>query len=81
MSKNLYFLKVSKLPKTQMDLFNDRVINAPIEDDDLLKTSRSLPRSRDNGLVPIYMSTMSWKTTLGENLDVTFSNHIFVVRE
>ena len=26
----------------------------------------------DSGLVPIYMSTMSWKTTLGENLDVMF---------
>ena len=29
-SKNLYFLKVRKLPKTQMDMFNDRVINVPI---------------------------------------------------
>ena len=28
----------------------------------------------DNGLVPIYMSTMSWKTTLGENLDVMFQS-------
>ena len=42
-----------KLPKTQMDLFNDRVINVPIEDEDLLKTVRTLPRSKDNGLVPI----------------------------
>ena len=52
-SKNLYFLKVRKLPKTQMDLFNDRVINVPLEDEDLLKTARSLPRSQNNGLVPI----------------------------
>ena len=52
-SKNLYFLKVRKLPKTQMDILNDRVINVPIGDDDLLKTARSLPRSSDNGLVPI----------------------------
>ena len=38
-SKNLYFLKIRKLPKTQMDMFNDRVINVPLEDDDLLKTA------------------------------------------
>ena len=42
-----------KLPKTQMDMFNDRVINVPIEDDDLLKTARALPRSENNGLVPV----------------------------
>ena len=36
-----------------MDILNDRVINVPIGDDDLLKTARSLPRSSDNGLVPI----------------------------
>ena len=35
-TKNLYFLKVRKLPKTQMDMFNDRVINVPINDDDCL---------------------------------------------
>ena len=52
-AKNLYFLKVRKLTKTQMDVFNDRVINVPLEDEDLLKTSRSLPRSENNGAVPI----------------------------
>ena len=36
-----------------MDVFNDRVINVPLEDDDLLKTARALPRSKDNGLVPV----------------------------
>ena len=52
-AKNLYFLKVRKLTKTQMDVFNDRVINVPLEDEDLLKTARSLPRSENNGVVPI----------------------------
>ena len=42
-----------KLHKTKMDLFNDRVINVPIEDDDLIKTARLLPRSENNGLVPV----------------------------
>ena len=46
-------LKVRKLPKTQMDVFNVRVINVPLKDDDLLKTARALPRSKDNGLVPV----------------------------
>ena len=36
-----------------MDVFNDRVINVPMEDEDLMKTVRALPRSKDNGLVPI----------------------------
>ena len=41
-SKNLYFLKVRELPKSQMDISNDRVINVLIGDYDLLKTARSL---------------------------------------
>ena len=52
-SKNLYFLKVRELPKSQMDISNDRVINVLIGDYDLLKTARSLQRSNDNGLVLI----------------------------
>ena len=42
--KNLYFLKVRKLPKTQIDVFNDKVIHVPLEDNDLLKTVSALLR-------------------------------------
>ena len=51
--KNLYFLKVRKLPKTQMDVFNDRGINVLINYDDFFKTARVLARLQDNSLVPI----------------------------
>ena len=39
-----------------MDILDDRVINVPIGDDDLLKTARSLSDSDDNGLVCAYKS-------------------------
>ena len=48
--KCLLFLKVRQLPKTRMDVINDRVINVPISDEDVVKTVISLPRSKDNGI-------------------------------
>ena len=52
--KNLIFLKVRQLPKTRMPIINDRVINVPIDDDDIIKTVNSLPRTElNNGMVTV----------------------------
>ena len=46
--KSLLFIKVRELPKTRMQAMNDRVINVPIEDGDLIKEVTSLPRTKKN---------------------------------
>ena len=54
--KNLPFLKVRQLPKTQMDIINDKCVNIPISDDDLIKIVKSLPRTKDtNGIINLKM--------------------------
>ena len=52
--KNLIFIKIRQLPKTRMDAMNDRVINVPIDDDNIAKRVTSLPRTEKNsGMVNI----------------------------
>ena len=52
--KNLIFIKVRQLPKSRMFALNDRVINVPVEDDNIAKTVLSLPRTEENsGMVNI----------------------------
>ena len=52
--KDLVFLKVRNLPKTRMEAINDRVVNVPIEDEDIIKTVTSLPRTEKNlGMVTV----------------------------
>ena len=52
--KNLIFIKIRQLPKTRMDAMNDRVINVPIDDDNIAKRVTSLPRTEENsGMVNI----------------------------
>ena len=34
--KSLIFIKIRELPKTRMRAMNDRVINVPIEDNDII---------------------------------------------
>ena len=52
--KNLIFIKIRKLPKTRMSALNDRVVNVPIEDDNIAKTVSSLPRTDENsGMVNV----------------------------
>ena len=43
---DLVFIKVRQLPKTNMPIMNDRVINVPINDEDIAKSVQSLPRTR-----------------------------------
>ena len=50
--KDLIFLKIRELHKTGMKKINDRVINVPLDDEDVIKTVTSLPRSKKNhGLI------------------------------
>ena len=52
--KNLIFIKVRQLPKTRMSALNDRVINVPVEDDNIAKTVASLPRTENSsGMINI----------------------------
>ena len=52
--KNLIFIKVRQLHPTMMDAMNDRVVNVPICDDDIIKEVTSLPRTEKNsGMVNI----------------------------
>ena len=43
-AKDIVFMKIKKLPKSRMQAILDRVINVPIQDDDITKTVTSLPR-------------------------------------
>ena len=52
--KDLVFIKIRQLPRCRMDAMNDRVINVPIEDDDIIKTVTSLPRTeKNNGMITV----------------------------
>ena len=52
--KSLLFIKVRELPKTRMQAMNDRVINIPIEDGDIIKEATSLPRNKLNsGMISV----------------------------
>ena len=52
--KNLIFIKVRQLHPTMMDAMNDKVVNVPITDDDIIKEVTSLPRTEKNsGMVNI----------------------------
>ena len=52
-AKSLVFIKVRQLPKTRMDVMNDRVINVTIEDEDIIK---HVPRTEKNsGTVTVGM--------------------------
>ena len=52
--KNLIFIKVRQLHPTMMDAMNDKVVNVPICDDDIIKEVTSLPRTEKNsGMVNI----------------------------
>ena len=46
--KNLIFIKIRQLPKTRMMAMNDRVINVPINDDNIARRVKSLPRTEEN---------------------------------
>ena len=62
--KDLVFIKVRELHPTRMEAMNDYVINVPIEDDDIVKTVTSLPRTEKNsGMITLGLKRdMVYKT-------------------
>ena len=62
--KDLVFIKVRELHPTRMEAMNDFVINVPIEDDDIVKTVTSLPRTEKNsGMITLGLKRdMVYKT-------------------
>ena len=62
--KSLPFLKIRQLPKTGMEVLNDRIVNVPISDDDIVKTVTSLPRtSKNDGTINLqFKRKLEYKT-------------------
>ena len=58
-SKNILFLKIMHLPKTRMHAVQDKTVNVPILDDDILNNMnavQSFPRNPDeSGLIPVQL--------------------------
>ena len=55
-SKNLIFIKVHPSPRSRYGVMNDRIVNVPIPDDDIIKTVSHLPRSNANdGLIHVQL--------------------------
>ena len=53
-AKDIVFMKIKKLPKSRMNAILDRVINVPVQDEDIIKTVTSLPRPPDKaGIVGV----------------------------
>ena len=50
-ARSLLFLKIKKLPKTRMRANVDRVINVPVECDDIAVTLKKLPRHPDDAKI------------------------------
>ena len=58
-AKTILFLKLFKLPKSRWSAIKDKVVNVPINDNDILKSIsslNSLPRKPcDAGLIPVQL--------------------------
>ena len=53
-AKSIIFQKVYQLPKSRWTALKDRLINIPINDDDIVNTLEQMPRTpRDAGLVGV----------------------------
>ena len=53
-AKSLPFLKIHQLPKSRWTVLSDRIINVPINDEDIIKTVKLLPRTpTEAGLIGV----------------------------
>lgn len=50
-AKRLLFMKLKKLPKSRMDAMVDRVVNVPLEDEDVVSTINVFPRSLEESAI------------------------------
>ena len=64
-AKNILFAKMAKLPKSRIDCIKDKVVNVPVEGEDILNTIQSFPRSFDEScIIPVQFKRMkSMKNT------------------
>ena len=64
-SKNLIFQKIYQLPKSRWTALKDRIINVPINDEDILNTVELLPRTpKEAGLIGVSLKRkMEYKNT------------------
>merc|ERR1712030_246214 len=64
-AKNLIFQKIYKLPKSRWTALTDRIINVPINDEDILNTVESLPRTpKEAGLIGVSLKRrLEYKNT------------------
>ena len=53
-AKTIIFQKIYQLPKSRWTALKDRLINIPINDDDIVNTLEQIPRTpRDAGLIGV----------------------------
>ena len=53
-AKNIVFMKIYQLPKSRWTALKDKVINVPVNDDDVLNTITQLPRTpNEAGLIEV----------------------------
>jgi hypothetical protein len=58
-AKTLLFMKIKLLPKSRMGAMLDRVINVPLEDEDLVKTVEAFPRLlSESAILPVKFKRM-----------------------
>ena len=64
-AKNLIFQKIYQLPKSRWTALTDRIINVPINDDDILNTVESLPRTpKEAGFIGVSLKRkLEYKNT------------------
>ena len=64
-AKNLIFQKIYQLPKSRWTALTDRIINVPINNEDILNTVESLPRTpREAGLIGVSLKRkLEYKNT------------------
>ena len=64
-AKNLIFQKIYQLPKSRWTALTDRIINVPINDEDILNTVESLPRTpKEAGLIGVSLKRrLEYKNT------------------
>ena len=53
-AKNIIFQKIHQLPKSRWTALTDKIINVPVNDEDVLNTIKLLPRTpKDAGLIGV----------------------------
>ena len=53
-AKRIVFMKIFQLPKSRWTALKDKIINIPINEDDIVNTITSLPRTPDEaGLIEV----------------------------